>query len=359
MGAGIAVGAACTALTAGAGSVACAVLGTAVSGVVGGALDCPPGKSMAGCVGRGAVDAVIAPVTDTVGCLSDPTTSGCAAAAMSVIPGGAGHAASKFGGKYLKRLDGECNYFAAGTTVETDKGRKPIEKVRAGDKIRAKDMVTGEQRLRRVAQTASHVDTRMMSLVVGALGLGHPEHPFHTPDRGWVQSGELRTGDRVSPIDGRRPPDRHDHPLRHPDPGLQPRGGRRPQLRGHRPRGAGPQRDVRPCGLLEGKGHHIPAKKMFEGDAVYDMKAAPAIPLNYLRGNGISHPTITGSQASQYSAFAKTGQDLTWNVVEDIETRALIRGGVPGDLAGPTVHDAITQLQQQGVSIQQIPWGRR
>lgn len=92
--AGIAVGAACTALTAGAGTVACAVLGAAVAGAVGGALECPPGKSMASCAAKGAVDGVIAPVTDAYGCVTDPTIAGCASAALSVAPG-AGAAAGK------------------------------------------------------------------------------------------------------------------------------------------------------------------------------------------------------------------------------------------------------------------------
>lgn len=197
--AGIAVGAACTALTAGAGTVACAVLGTAVSGALSGALECPPGKSMASCAGKGAIEAVIAPITDTVGCLSDPTVSGCAAAAMSVVPGAAGHAA----GKYIDKLRGSCKCFAAGTKISTAKGDKPIEKVEVGDRVWAKDMVTGKKRLRAVKSLHSHVDTRIMKLVIGGKAVKvTTEHPFHTPDQGWVQSGDLKTGDDVSLIDG-------------------------------------------------------------------------------------------------------------------------------------------------------------
>ena len=109
----------------------------------------------------------------------------------------------------------------------------------------------------------------------------------------------------------------------------------------------------------EGKGHHIPAKKMFEGDAAYDLKAAPSLPHQYMLDNGFEHKLMTGSQSSQYSAFAKTGEDLTWDVVQDIETNALIAGNVPPHMAGPTVQAAISQLQEQGVAIQRIPWGRR
>ncbi|WP_278256674.1 hypothetical protein [Nocardioides convexus] len=102
--AGIAVGAACTAVTAGAGSVACAMLGTAVTGAVGGALECPQGKSMSACIAKGAVDAVVAPVKDAIGCVTDPTISGCVSTALSVLPA----AGSKIGGKAAERYLGKA-----------------------------------------------------------------------------------------------------------------------------------------------------------------------------------------------------------------------------------------------------------
>lgn len=200
--AGIAAGAACTALTAGAGSVACAMIGTAVTGAVGGALECPAGKSMAACAAKGAVDAVVAPVKDAVGCVTDPTISGCVSTALSVLPAAGSKIGGKFAEKYLGKVKGSCNCFAAGTKVSTAKGIKSIEKVRVGDKVWAKDMVTGKKRLRTVKTVANHVDTRMMTLVIdGEKVRVTTEHPFHT-DKGWVSSGELKTGDRVTLIDG-------------------------------------------------------------------------------------------------------------------------------------------------------------
>ncbi len=200
--AGIAVGAACTALTAGAGSVACAMLGTAVTGAVGGALDCSGGKSMAACMAKGAVDAVVAPVKDAVGCVTDPTISGCVSTALSVLPAAGSKVGGKFAEKYLKKLDGGCSCFAAGTKVTTAKGDKPIEKVKVGDKVVARDMVTGKKRLRTVKAVSSHVDTRMMTLVVAGEKIRvTTEHPFHT-DQGWVSSGDLEVGDKVTLIDG-------------------------------------------------------------------------------------------------------------------------------------------------------------
>lgn len=48
-------------------------------------------------------------------------------------------------------------------------------------------------------------------------------------------------------------------------------------------------------------------------------------------------PPVTGVQMSGYKAFAQTGQTLTWEVVTQIETHALIRGGMQSATAQSTV----------------------
>jgi hypothetical protein len=108
----------------------------------------------------------------------------------------------------------------------------------------------------------------------------------------------------------------------------------------------------------KGFGHHIPAKRMFEGDPLYDPDKALAIPKDELARIGASHPQITGAQASLYSAFSKTGNPLTWDVIENIETKALVLGGGlnPG-VASATVKSAIAPLRAAGVSPTKIPWG--
>jgi intein/homing endonuclease len=43
-----------------------------------------------------------------------------------------------------------CNCFTAGTKVLTDEGEKPIEEIKAGDKVLAKDDETGEMAYKEV-----------------------------------------------------------------------------------------------------------------------------------------------------------------------------------------------------------------
>ena len=79
-----------------------------------------------------------------------------------------------------------------------------------------------------------------------------------------------------------------------------------------------------------GGGHHLPAKKAFEGAAGYDLNEALAIPNETMAKLKLEHPSITGAQASGYRTFAKTGQKLTWEAIERIETKALEKGETPG-----------------------------
>ena len=107
-----------------------------------------------------------------------------------------------------------------------------------------------------------------------------------------------------------------------------------------------------------GRGHHTPAKKAFEGAAGYDEDKALAIPKDVMAVLGIRHPTVTGAQATLYNAFSKTGKPLTWEVIEEIETQALIKGGADAEQALETVREAIRALKAAGVAgATRIPWG--
>lgn len=99
--------------------------------------------------------------------------------------------------------------------MRTSGGDKPIEKVRVGDRVLAKDMVTGKTRLRKVTRVASHLAAAMMALTIAGTATAGTatagtttagttirvttEHPFHTPDRGWVNSTDLKVGDLNRP----------------------------------------------------------------------------------------------------------------------------------------------------------------
>lgn len=120
---------------------------------------------------------------------------------------------------------------------------------------------------------------------------------------------------------------------------------------------AGEAAALRPFGG-GGGGHHIPAKRAFEGAAGYDAKAALAIPRNELARLNVKHSSITGAQKTLYREFAKTGEKLSWEVVERIETEALVRAGLDARVAQATVRTAIEALKRDGVPGPiTIPWG--
>lgn len=95
-----------------------------------------------------------------------------------------------------------------------------------------------------------------------------------------------------------------------------------PEIENSSPEGSKPQ--LKPYGG-PGGGHHVPAKKAFEGAQNYDMNKALAIPNEELSRLNVNHGLITGAQMKAYKAFAATGKTLTWEAVSTIETNALIR----------------------------------
>jgi len=109
-----------------------------------------------------------------------------------------------------------------------------------------------------------------------------------------------------------------------------------------------------------GGGHHIPAKSAFDGAQGYDLNTAPAVPNEELKRLGVNHQKVTGAQQILYRNFAKNGAPLTWDAMEDIETKALIQGGLSDEgTARATVQNAIQQLKDGGVSgPTRIPWGK-
>jgi hypothetical protein len=107
-----------------------------------------------------------------------------------------------------------------------------------------------------------------------------------------------------------------------------------------------------------GGGHHVPAQSAFRGAAGYDPNAALAIPNAELARLGVRHELVTGAQMTGYRALAQSGGTLTWEAVAQIETQALIRGGMQPATAQATVQQAIQALKNAGVSgPTRIPWG--
>ena len=110
----------------------------------------------------------------------------------------------------------------------------------------------------------------------------------------------------------------------------------------------------------QGGGHHVPAKRAFEGASGYDPQKALAIPKAELSKLGIDHAEkLTPEQMKAYKAFAKTGQPLTWEAIATIETEALVKAGMPLDMAKATLAKAIQALKDAGVAAPvRIPWGK-
>lgn len=109
----------------------------------------------------------------------------------------------------------------------------------------------------------------------------------------------------------------------------------------------------------QGGGHHVPAKRAFEGTPRYDANKALAIPKNELERLNISHnKVVTPQQRRAYMDFAKKGQPLTWEVIAEIETEVLVKSGLEPGIASATVAKSIKALKDAGVAGPvRIPWG--
>ena len=128
--------------------------------------------------------------------------------AMAAVPFGTGggvavRAGAKAGGD-SKLVRNVCNCFPAGTPVKTENGSRPIERIRVGDRVWARNLSTGRQQLRRVTGLFSKRADSMLTLHAGRLRIEvTPGHPFWVRQRGWVQSQRLAVGDNLLTFDGR------------------------------------------------------------------------------------------------------------------------------------------------------------
>ena len=99
-----------------------------------------------------------------------------------------------------------CNCFPAGTPVATEQGMKPIEQIRVGDRVWAKDVATGEGHLRTVNWLFNKVAERMLTITAGRVSIDvTPQHPFWVVGKGWVEAGQLAVGDTLQSRDGTEP----------------------------------------------------------------------------------------------------------------------------------------------------------
>ena len=98
--------------------------------------------------------------------------------------------------------------FAAGTTVATPDGPRPIEAVEAGDWVLARDAETGQVAPKRVslAYSSMHDDGVLLTARRRDGGreaiLTTAEHPFRVDGGGWVPAGALSPGDALLTLSG-------------------------------------------------------------------------------------------------------------------------------------------------------------
>ncbi len=126
------------------------------------------------------------------------------AAANRIAARGSVSGAANTESRVLSKVDDlPCNCFVAGTTVQTSKGAKPIEDVRPGDQVWAKNLTTGKNELRPVTGLFQKKSTTLMTITLasGATVVVTQEHPFMVEGEGWVLSRDLLVGDRLAQRD--------------------------------------------------------------------------------------------------------------------------------------------------------------
>jgi len=90
--------------------------------------------------------------------------------------------------------------FAAGTPVLTPEGEKPIEQLKAGDYVLARDEYNVEGTAEpKIVERTLHGQAQILELhVSGHVIRTTAPHPFFVQGRGWTPAGELRAADRLS-----------------------------------------------------------------------------------------------------------------------------------------------------------------
>ena len=103
---------------------------------------------------------------------------------------------------FLANVHYSC--FAAGTNVRTRRGPRPIEAVRVGDRVLARDAETGVLAYRPVVSVAHNppAETLRVRTEDGGSVVATGIHRFWKVGEGWVMARDLRSGDRLRAIDG-------------------------------------------------------------------------------------------------------------------------------------------------------------
>jgi len=177
---------------------------------------------IAPCVAGAAIDVALTVADNwlsgrktTLGDIAGSAVSGCVA---GYVGAGLGKALKWLGERALRWLgkgddvirwlddaaEAACS-FPADTAVATPSGSELIGDVDVGDRVLAYDPATGDTQARAVTAVSVHRDRAITRVLVdGETVVTTPDHPFLTVDRGWVNAGDLRPGERLVSATGHR-----------------------------------------------------------------------------------------------------------------------------------------------------------
>lgn len=96
-----------------------------------------------------------------------------------------------------------CNFFTAGTKVQTDEGEKNIEDIQVGDMVLSKDDTRGEVAYKEVTATFNHEKEEIYKIQVDDHVIESTyNHPFWMDEKGWTFVKDLKVGDLLVQNDG-------------------------------------------------------------------------------------------------------------------------------------------------------------
>ena len=106
-------------------------------------------------------------------------------------------------GAYLGMKQGAQACFVAGTMILTAAGVVAIENIKVGDRVIATNPETFERAEKPVVKTYVHKVTQLVHLKINKeLITTTYDHPFYVKGKGFLNEGELRTGEAVGNFEG-------------------------------------------------------------------------------------------------------------------------------------------------------------